>query len=224
MQDAMTNPTHDARIRSVLNAGAGPRSPHSLHPCFAPEAWREVRLDIDPATGPDVVGTVIDMHPLFDDGAFDAIWSSHSLEHLYGHEVLLALDEFRRVLRPDGFAVVTCPDIEAVAQALVDNGIDWQAYEAPVGPVRVHDMLFGHGGSIAAGNTFMAHRTGFTQQRLGTLATQAGFGEVRVGRGNSYDLWAILGMPDCDREDLFATVGGSNLGFLFPDRNPGPDA
>ncbi len=215
----MTDPTNDAQPRSVLNAGAGPRGSHGLQSHFAPPAWHEVRLDIDPATSPDVVGSLTDMRALFGDGSFDAVWSSHSLEHLYGHEVVAALAEFRRVLKPDGFAVVTCPDIETVAQALVDHGIDWQAYEAPVGPVRVHDMLFGHGPSIAAGNTFMAHRTGFTQHRLGTLATEAGFGEVRVGRGDAYDLWAILAMPDCDADALFATVRTSNLSFLFPDRN-----
>ena len=36
----------------------------------------------------------------------DAILSSQNIEHLYPHEVALALKEFLRVLRPDGFAVI----------------------------------------------------------------------------------------------------------------------
>ncbi len=45
----------------------------------------------------------------------DAIFSSHNLEHLYPHEVPVALSEFMRVLRSDGFVVLTCPDLKAVA-------------------------------------------------------------------------------------------------------------
>ena len=41
----------------------------------------------------------------------DAVFSSHNIEHLYPHEVPLALKEFMRVLKPDGFVLMTCPDL-----------------------------------------------------------------------------------------------------------------
>lgn len=207
--------------RRVLNAGSGSPGPRSLHPCFAGDGWHEVRLDIDPRVGPDVVGSVTDLRPHFDAGTFDAIWSSHNVEHLYAHEVPLAFAEFRRVLKPDGFALITCPDLEAVAAALLAHGPAHVAYEAPAGPITVQDMMFGHGASIASGFTFMAHHNGFTQERLGAVAIAAGFTEVRVGRGAAYDLWALLAMPDCSVETLRGAARGTHLEFLVAEA---PDA
>lgn len=44
----------------------------------------------------------------FDDDAFDVVVSFETLEHLEAQDALLA--EFRRVLRPDGFVVLSSPD------------------------------------------------------------------------------------------------------------------
>lgn len=44
----------------------------------------------------------------FDDGRFDAVVSFETLEHLAEHDALLA--EFRRVLKPGGFVVLSSPD------------------------------------------------------------------------------------------------------------------
>lgn len=201
--------------RLVLNAGSGVNRPGSLHECFDPAEWQEVRLDIDRGTRPDVVGSVIDMRDTFRDASFDAVWSSHNLEHLYTHEVPRALAEFRRILKVDGFALITCPDLEAVMRFALENGLDAKAYDAPVGPITAHDMLFGHGASIAGGNTFMAHNTGFSRDRLGTMCLSAGFAEIRVGRGTAFDLWAMLLMPECNMADAFDQVRDTHLTFLF---------
>lgn len=214
-------PAGPAPMRLVLNAGAGPAGPRGLHGCFRGAGWREVRLDLDPGVQPDVLGSVTDLNGLFADGTFDAVWSSHNIEHLYDHEVGIALGEFRRVLKPDGFAVITCPDLECVAEMLIARGLHGKAYDAPIGPITVHDMLFGHGGSVAAGNGFMAHRTGFTQERLGLKATEAGFADVRVGRGTAFDLWAILPKSAAAAAAAAALARGSGLAFLF-DGEGGP--
>jgi predicted SAM-dependent methyltransferase len=79
-----------------------------------------VRLDIDGSVEPDVLGTMTDM-PAMADASVDAIFSSHNIEHLYPHEVPIALGEFLRVLKPDGFAIITCPDLQSVC-ALVAKG------------------------------------------------------------------------------------------------------
>lgn len=208
-------------MKRVLNAGAGSRDSNGLPACFRKEDWQEVRLDLNPEVLPDVLGTVTDMRSHFGDGTFDAVWSSHNIEHLYDHEVIVALREFHRILKPDGFVAITCPDLQAVAEMLLDRGLDGRAYNAPIGPIAVHDILFGHGGSIASGNHFMAHRTGFTQERLGLKATQAGFREVRVGRGHELDLWAILSMPACDAHLVRDIVEDSRLAFLFSNDDSG---
>lgn len=209
--------TGSGPMKLVLNAGSGAPGPNSLHGCFRGPGWRELRLDLDPGVKPDVLGSVTDLRGLFADGTFDAVWSSHNIEHLYDHEVGPALGEFHRVLKPDGFAVITCPDLECVAELLIERGLDGKAYDAPIGPITVHDMLFGHGGSVAAGNGLMAHRTGFTQERLGFRATGAGFVDVRVGRGSGFDLWAVL--PKSGRAAAAAAemARGSGLAFLFDD-------
>jgi SAM-dependent methyltransferase len=183
--------------RRVLNAGAGPRSQNSLHAIFRNETWQEVRLDIDAATAPDVVASITNMR-FFSAASFDAVWSSHSLEHLHSHEVPSALTELRRVLKLDGFALITCPDLEAVASALINHGPDHVAYVSAIGPITPLDMLFGHSGSLAAGNRHMAHKTGFTAARLGRLLLEAGFVTV-LTRTLRYDLWALALMGQADQ-------------------------
>jgi hypothetical protein len=206
----------------LLNAGSGMTGRRRMPKLFVGEDWREVRLDVEPRVKPDVVGSVVDVATLFPSGMFDAVWSSHNLEHLYGHEVPIALKGFSSVLKPGGFAIVTCPDLESVAAALIEHGPDHVAYTAAAGPIRVHDMMFGHGPSIASGFTAMAHRSGLTQASLGRMALAAGFSEVRVGRGQAFDLWGLLAMPDCRIEKLRPALDNGDLSFLFADVDVGP--
>ncbi len=215
MIDAPGRPT-DGRARTVLNAGSGPPSPRRLYAGFSNPGWNEVTLDINPAAETDFVGSVADMRDLFDVDSFDAVWSSHNLEHLHAHEVVPALEEFRRVLKPSGFALITCPDLEAAAGLLVAHGLDHQAYTSPAGPITVRDIVFGHARSIASGDAFMAHNTGFTCDSLGRAAVEAGFAEARVGIGDRTDLWAVLMMPAADGAAVRAGLDAREALILFP--------
>jgi predicted SAM-dependent methyltransferase len=211
------------RRRRVLNAGSGPAGNKSLHPAFDQSLWTELRIDIDPSNKADFVGSVCDMRSVIEDASFDAVWSSHCIEHLHDHEVLPALREFRRVMRDDGFAVINCPNIDAVAKSLVSEDIESVAYLSPAGPIRLLDMIFGHSPSIEAGRVHMAHKTGFTADRLGRLATRAGFAEARVLEGGNFDLWAALMMPKAELSVLAAFFEGTNVAALFQDQ-PVPGA
>ena len=208
--------------KRVLNAGSGPAGAKSLHPVFDPSLWTELRIDIDPRYKPDFVGSVCDMRSLIEDASFDAVWSSHCIEHLHDHEVAPALGEFRRILRDDGFAVISCPNIDAIAKSLVSEDIESVAYLSPAGPIRLLDMMFGHSPSIEAGRVHMAHKTGFTADRLGRLATRAGFAEARVLEGENYDLWAALVMPKAELPGLAAFFKGTNVAPLFHDHGQLP--
>ncbi|MDO8705893.1 MAG: methyltransferase domain-containing protein [Sulfuricaulis sp.] len=53
-------------------------------------------------------------------GSVDAVYSSHNIEHLYPHEVPVALAEFRRVLRGDGLLVIACPDLQSVCALVAE--------------------------------------------------------------------------------------------------------
>jgi hypothetical protein len=57
-------------------------------------------------------------------------------------------------------------------------------------------MIFGHTASLARGNRFMAHRTGFTARSLHKLLIDAGFVEVTLRQGTSFDLWATSYKPE----------------------------
>ena len=177
-------------LRTVLHVGCGMADPRKLPPAFfTPGDWQEVRLDIDPGVSPDIIASITDM-AMVDAGSVDAVWSAHNLEHLFAHEVPLALAEFHRVLRPGGFALVTMPDLQRAAKLVVQDRLDEPAYLSPAGPIAPLDMLFGHGAAIAAGNHFMAHRTGFTARTLEVALRRAGFALVRVVRDESFARWA----------------------------------
>jgi predicted SAM-dependent methyltransferase len=104
-----------------LHVGCGPARKANTTPGFAGPDWRELRLDIDPAVSPDIVGAMTDMAEVAAESV-DAVFSSHNIEHLYPHEVPLALGEFARVLRPDGFVVITCPDLQSVCALVAEEG------------------------------------------------------------------------------------------------------
>ena len=149
------------------------------------------------------------------EGSLDAIWSSHSLEHLHTHEVIPALAEFRRALRRDGFALITCPDLTAVVRFMLEKGVEAVAYHSGVGPIRPLDMIYGHAKSVADGRLFMAHNTGFTSDRLGRVAVEAGFAQVRVVEGPAFALWAALIMPEADEAELASLFRHSHIEALF---------
>lgn len=179
-----------SRARRVLNAGAGPPSARQIHPLFRSRRWSEVRIDLDPDAAPDIVGSITDMGAEFSDRSFDAIWSSHVLEHLAAHHVPDALREFRRVLKTDGFAVISSPDLEAVAAAIGEHGVDHVLYVSPAGPITALDILYGHRASIERGKDGMAHRTGFSCSSLGKLLVDAGFSVALTAR-RGLDLWGL---------------------------------
>jgi SAM-dependent methyltransferase len=56
------------------------------------------------------------LHLPFADDSFDCVVSYETLEHLEDHERLLA--EFRRVIRPDGFLLLSSPDKAVYSDAL----------------------------------------------------------------------------------------------------------
>jgi SAM-dependent methyltransferase len=186
--------SRESRQKIVLNVGCGYPARQRLHWHFHGPEWREVRLDLDPNVRPDIISSMTDMKPVTD-GTVYVVWSSHNLEHLPRHEVPLALREFIRVLKPHGLLLLTLPDLRQVAQLVVEDKLEDQAYCSLSGPITPLDMIFGHGASLARGNHFMAHRTGFTARTLHKVLVEAGFVEVSLRVGRSFDLWATAYKP-----------------------------
>lgn len=165
-------------MKMILHAGCGPA--HNKLPRDF-EAYREIRLDADRNVKPDIVASIVAM-PMIKDGGFDAVFCSHTLEHLYTFEVALALREFCRVLRQGGLVRLHVPDLQSIGGKLALDELDHVAYISPCGPIAPIDMIYGHQGAIGAGNLFMAHKTGFTKGVIARALERAGFHQVHVRR------------------------------------------
>lgn len=186
-----------------LHVGCGSNRKDQTTREFNTDSWQELRLDINESTHPDIVGTMTDMSALANE-AVDAIFSSHNIEHLYPHEVPLALKEFIRVLKPEGFLVITCPDLQSVCALVAEDKLTDPAYNSPAGPIAPIDILYGHRASMERGNLYMAHRCGFTKKVLiGTLRT-FGFASLIAANRSApfFDLWAIASKSPLNEEEL----------------------
>jgi hypothetical protein len=166
------------RERLVINVGCGARG-SALPALF--QGWRELRVDVDTTVEPDVIADLTDLS-VIPAGIADAVWAAHCVEHLYAHEVPVALAQFRRVIREDGFACLIVPDLQTVAQHVAADRMHETLYHSPSGPITPHDVLFGFGTAIAAGRTSMAHRCGFTPGMLQQCFRERLFAQVVLRR------------------------------------------
>jgi predicted SAM-dependent methyltransferase len=176
----------------LLHVGCGRKKINSTTTGFNDGSWSEIRLDIDPNAEPDIIGTMTDMSNV-QSGSIAGLYSSHNIEHLYPHDVPVALKEFYRVLCPTGFAVITCPDLQSVAELVAQDKLTEPAYNSPAGPISPLDILYGHRTSMANGNLYMAHRCGFTKKVLAATLQSAGFKSIATFRrvGPHFDLFAL---------------------------------
>ena len=187
-----------------LHVGCGPKTKTSTTRGFNSPDWEEIRFDIDEKVSPDIIGTMTDMSSV-EPGSVDAIYSSHNIEHLYPHEVGIALQEFHRVLNDDGFVMLTCPDLQSVCKLVAEDKLLEPAYTSPAGPIAPIDMLYGFRPSMAAGNLYMSHRSGFTQKTLIDMFKHFGFESVAGARREaSFDLFCLASKKKLPEDELLS--------------------
>lgn len=169
---------------------------------FNDGSWHEIRLDIDPTTQPDIVGTMTDMSGV-ESCSVNAIFSSHNIEHLYPHEVPVALKEFQRVLQENGFCVITCPDLKSVCKLIAEDKLADPAYVSSAGPITPLDILYGYRKSMMQGNLYMAHHCGFTEKVLRGTLLASGFKSIAtMCRPSAFDLWALACKEELEEPEL----------------------
>jgi ubiquinone/menaquinone biosynthesis C-methylase UbiE len=191
-------------MKTFLHVGCGPKHKDQTTQAFNSQDWKELRLDIDESVSPDIVGTMTDMSAV-KDVSVDAIFSSHNIEHLYPHEVTMALAEFKRVLKPKGFAIITCPDLQSVCKLVAEDKLTESAYISPAGPIAPLDILYGLRTATAKGNLYMAHRCGFTKKVLTGTLQGAGFSMVAAKqRSFAFDLWALATVSPMEENEVIA--------------------
>ena len=193
-------------MKTFLHVGCGPQNKSQIKG-FNNDSWKEIRFDIDKNVNPDIEGTLIDMK-LVDTGSVDAVYSSHNIEHIYPHEVPIALREFYRVLKEDGIVVITCPDLQGVCEAVVKDKLLEPLYESPAGPISPIDILYGYRQAIEKGNEYMAHKGGFTYSTLNTAFFEAGFKARYGGRilfdtfGEDWNLFLVAFKQKKSEEEI----------------------
>ena len=191
-------------MKTFLNVGCGPVYRSKIKG-FDNDNWKEIRFDIDKNVNPDIEGTLTDMS-LVETGSVDAVYSSHNIEHIYPHEVPIALKEFYRVLKDDGIVVITCPDLQSVCEAVVQDKLLETLYETIDGvKVSPIDILYGYRIAIAQGNEYMAHKGGFTYSVLNGAFFEAGFKARYGGRfqeKGQYNLFLVAFKQKISEEEI----------------------
>ena len=166
-------------MKTLLHVGCGPED-KSDNKGFDNDDWKEIRFDIDEDVNPDIVGTLTDMS-LVETASVDAVYSAYNIDHIYAHEVPIALGEFFRVLKDDGIAFIRCPDIQSVCEAVVQDKLIDIFYETEDGQkISPLDILLGNREELASGNEYMAKKCGFTYSVLNKALSEAGF-KARYG-------------------------------------------
>ena len=165
-------------MKTFLNVGCGPQSESKIR--GFDNNWKEIRLDIDVGVNPDIVGTLTDMKKV-ETASVDAVHSAYNIDHIYAHQVPIALSEFYRVLKDDGIVFVRCPDIQSVCEAVLQDKLLDPFYETEDGTkIAPLDILFGNREEISEGNEYMTKKCGFTYSVLNTVFADAGF-KARYG-------------------------------------------
>jgi predicted SAM-dependent methyltransferase len=137
-----------------LHLGCGPR----YIPGF-------IHVDAQPGAHVDIVGPV-ERLPM-NDGSVALIYASHVLEHFGRHEYKAVLQEWFRVLRPNGVLRLSVPDFAACAAIYYENGLA--------------DGLTGLVGLIVGGQRgcYDFHKMVFDEDFLRRELFDIGFREVR---------------------------------------------
>ncbi len=144
-------------------------------------------------------------------GSMDAVVSRHGLQRLYAHQVPGMLAEWLRVLKDDGYAVISCPDLQAVCALVAQGRITDAAYTSAAGPIAPLDILYGYRPALAGGDGKAAHRCGFTEQSLLAALHEAGFAAAAsLRRSANLDIWAVASKAPRD-EDAMRALAAAHL-------------
>ena len=193
--------------KRFLHIGCGGAQKNATTRWFAQDEWKEVRFDADVNAAPDIIGSLAEMGAVAD-GAFEGIFTSHSVEQLYPHEVPGALRNLHRVLSETGHLVMTCADLQAVCAHVAEDRLVEPLYTAAAGPVAALDILYGFRPALAAGAKHMAHHCGFTLRVLLQELQAAGFQSLWGARNaQSLTLVVIAAKAAISKEEMQALAG-----------------
>jgi len=177
----------------VLNIGGGNKY-IPIPPYY--RGWEHVLLDCDQAGEPDILLDARELGTL-PAQEYDAVYSSHLLEHFGPWELPRVVIGMRHVLKPEGWLEARVPDLGGLFQLVARDNLELDAflYQSPGGPIHVLDVIFGYA-PLVQRSPEMAHHTGFSQKSLGKLLKGSGFSRVWIGAHNlEIQAYGFVGQP-----------------------------
>ena len=194
----------------MLNVGGGGKG-SPIPPIYAD--WDVVWLDLNPTVKPDLLMDARDLGSL-EPEQFDAVFSSHFLEHVYPHDLRAAIHGMYHVLKADGFVDITVPNTGRLFQIVAERGLDLDShvYDSPGGPIAVRDFLWGYAPFQAYSHRpeLQLHKNGFSRRTLGNLLIHSDFLSVFMVQ-DDFHLRVIAFKSDTDEKRL------RELGLVFDD-------
>lgn len=139
--------------KKIIDLGCGP-----MQESYFTDEGKVLRVDIREDVKPDFRCDLREMP--FASGEFDVVFSSHTLEHFARTEVPAVLDEWVRIMKPDGEMRLVLPNIKWAAQHIMNDEID----------ADVLNVLYG---AQTYNENF--HKMGFTPQIVEQMLTERGF-------------------------------------------------
>lgn len=177
--------------KKLLNVGCGDRHIRKLKPYF--ENWEEIRLDLYDESA-DIKCDIVTLKDV-QDSTVDCVWASHVIEHLYWHELSETFNNFMRVLKPNGFAVITVPDLGSISELIKDNLTDPMIHGlAPI------DFIFGSRELHERDGIGQLHKTGFTSKSMEQILNKLNI--KAFIREYNYQIYAVCYKNEFDREIL----------------------
>lgn len=172
--------------KTVLNVGCG-KSPLSDQTSYFND-WREIRVDAFENDTAEIISSILDLKEI-QTGSIDAVWASHIVEHCYFHELPDVFNSIIRVLKDDGFAVITVPDLASIADKIKTGLLD-TIYESSAGPITAIDILYGSRLHIQKGEIGMQHKTGFTEKSMSQILSSLNI--KALTKTQSYEVVSVL--------------------------------
>ena len=153
--------------KKIVDIGCGP-----IYNDF--NGIKPIRVDIREDVNPDYRLDVRHLTPLENED-FDVVFSSHVLEHISRNEVESTLDEWIRILKPDGELRLVLPNIKWAAERIMNNEVDH----------HVMNVLYG-----AQSYPTDFHYNGFTPETIVAMLKSRGFIEINTAE-EGYNLIVI---------------------------------
>jgi predicted SAM-dependent methyltransferase len=162
---------------------------------WRPSGW--INSDLKEGPGIDISCDIRDGLPL-DTGSIDCVVSIHALQEVAYLYLVPVVQEFRRVLKPDGVLRLGLPDLDKTIQAYLSEDRSYfpipdEEAKSLGAKLTVHLIWYGY------------TRTLFTHDFVEELLLKAGFREVdRCGYGETHSQYpGIVELDNREEESLF---------------------